>query len=147
VINDGPRTVQVEKDQTDCPIFGKKIGDTISGEFLGLSGFELKITGGSDKDGFPMRIDVEGVPRKRIIVIEGVGFSGSFKGKKKEKRFHRGARKRKSIRGNTVAADIVQLNCSVVKRGDKPAADVLGIKPKDAPAEQTTEAPVEERKE
>ncbi|NIM47533.1 MAG: 30S ribosomal protein S6e, partial [Candidatus Aenigmarchaeota archaeon] len=47
---------QIEK---DAPSFiGKKIGDKFDGSLIGLSGFTLQITGGSDKDGFPMRPDL-----------------------------------------------------------------------------------------
>jgi len=126
VVNEAAKTFQVEKDQGDCPVFGKKIGDVISGDFLGLSGAELKITGGSDKDGFPMRKDVEGVSRRNIVLTKGIGFSGSFRGKKKIKRPHDGARKRKTVRGNTIAADVIQINCSITKKGEKSAAEVFG---------------------
>ncbi len=121
VISDKSKSWQIEKDQKDCPIMGKKIGDVISGEFLGLHGYELQITGGSDKDGFPMKKDVEGVVRKKIILTEGFAFAA-----KKE-----GERKRKLLRGNIIAADIIQVNCKVSKYGDRPLEEILGIKEKE----------------
>ncbi|MFQ6065147.1 MAG: S6e family ribosomal protein, partial [Candidatus Bathyarchaeia archaeon] len=36
------------------PLIGRKLGDVIDGSVVGMSGYRLRITGGSDKDGFPM---------------------------------------------------------------------------------------------
>ena len=121
VISDGKQSVQVEKDQKDAPVLGKKIGEAISGEFLGLAGYELLITGGSDKDGFPMRKDVEGQVRKKQILTRGLGFRTDFKGR----------RKRRIVRGNAIAQDISQINCKVVKAGERGMRELLGIVPKD----------------
>lgn len=118
VISHGGRSYQVEKDQKDCPVLEKKIGDTISGHFIGLEGYELEITGGSDKDGFPMRKDVEGIVRKNIIITRGIGFRTSIKG----------LRKRRLLRGNAIATDISQINCKVVKTGDKSLEEIFGKK-------------------
>ena len=38
-------------------LIGKKIGDEVDGIFISLPGYKLLITGGTDKDGFPMRKD------------------------------------------------------------------------------------------
>ena len=118
VIGYSGKSYQVEKDQKDAPIFGKKISDTISGDFLGLAGYELQITGGSDKDGFPMRKDIEGVMRRRILVGEGVGLRTNIEGLKR----------RRMLRGNTIDADVAQINCKVVKAGATPLDEILGKK-------------------
>jgi small subunit ribosomal protein S6e len=120
VVSDKKKSYQVERDQKDAPVLGKKIGDEIQGDFLGLAGYTLAITGGSDKDGFPMRTDMEGTMRRRIIATKGVGLRS-----KKE-----GFRKRKMLRGNLIGADIAQVNCKVVKAGEKPLEETLG-KPKE----------------
>jgi small subunit ribosomal protein S6e len=125
VIGDHGRTWQIEKAQQDCPVLGKKIGDLISGDFLGLSGYELRITGGTDKDGFPMRSDVEGIGKRTLVLTKGVGFRGRIKGRRKKAIPKKGARKRKIVRGNTISTDIVQINCTVVKAGEKPIAELL----------------------
>jgi len=118
VISDKSKSYQIEKDHKDSPVMGKKIGDTLQGDFLGLGDYELQITGGSDKDGFPMRKDIEGVMRRRIIITEGVGLRTRIEG----------LRRRRMLRGNTIAADIVQINCKVLKAGDKSIEELLGIK-------------------
>ena len=61
------KTIQKEvKDKQAEPLFGLKIGEEFNGETIGLSGHVLKITGGSDKDGFPM-IEFGKVARKPSV--------------------------------------------------------------------------------
>ena len=69
----------------------------------------LKLTGGSDKNGFPMKKDVEGPRRIKSLLSGGIGF--------KPKRD--GQRRRKTVRGNTVSDDIVQINTIVAQKGKK----------------------------
>ncbi len=95
-------------------LMGKKIGDQIDGINANLPGYKLQITGGSDKAGFPMRADVEGSQRRRLLLTEGIGF---------HPKDYPGKRKRVSVRGNRVSADIVQVNMKVAKAGTKPVAE------------------------
>lgn len=88
------------------PLIGRKMGEVIDGSIAGLSGRQLQITGGSDKDGVPMRADVRGGARVGVILSGGVGFHFDKKGE----------RRRKMIRGNTVTEDIVQLNLKFVEK-------------------------------
>lgn len=97
-------------------ILGRKMGETISGETLGLKGYEILITGGSDKDGFPMREDVHGEGRKKILLASGTGYRPTEKG----------VRKRKMIRGSTVTLEIVQVNTKVTKKGEKSLEEIIG---------------------
>jgi small subunit ribosomal protein S6e len=120
-------------------LFGKKIGENFRGEIIGLNGYELQVTGGSDNSGFPMRKDVGGQARKRIIITRGVGFKTEVKGQ----------RKRVSIRGNTISGEISQINCKVVKAGKDKIVKLLGLEAKEeAPKAEgeATEAPKEEAK-
>lgn len=138
VISDGKRSWQIEKDQRDAPVLGKKLGDVLDGSFLGLDGYDLLITGGSDKDGFPMRKDIEGQLRKRFLITKGIGYSGKKKEKKGKYKL-KGVKKRKMLRGNTIADDIAQINCKVVKQGSRPLEEIFG----GAKAEIKEEAKVE----
>ena len=115
VISDGKNSYQAEKDQKDAPVFGRKSGEVVDGEFLGLTGYELQITGGSDKDGFPMRTDIEGQLRKRFLITKGIGFNTDVQG----------LRRRKMLRGNTIGDDIAQINCKVVKKGSVAIEEVI----------------------
>ena len=84
-------------------LIGKKIGDEVDGIFISLPGYKLEITGGTDKDGFPMRKDLQGMGRRRLLLSKSQGF------KPKEK----GMRRKKSIKGNTINQDVVQINMKV----------------------------------
>ncbi|MBI4416685.1 MAG: 30S ribosomal protein S6e [Euryarchaeota archaeon] len=94
-------------------LLGKKIGDEIDGLFVQLPGYKLVITGGSDKDGFPMRADLTGPRRRGVLVSGGVGFHPARKG----------IRKRKSLRGNAISPDILQVNMKITQRGPKTIED------------------------
>ncbi|MCD6108339.1 MAG: 30S ribosomal protein S6e [Thermoplasmata archaeon] len=111
-------------------LIGKKIGDEVDGIFVSLPGYKLQITGGTDKDGFPMRSDLPGMVRKRLLLTKGVGF------KPKEK----GLRRRKTVHGNTVSQNIVQINMKITKHGPRAIEDLLALQKKE-------EKPSEEKKE
>jgi len=92
---------------------GKKIGDTIKGELIGLKGYEFQITGGSDSCGFPMRKDVPGPNRKRILITKGVGLRAKRKG----------MRLRKTVAGNTISDQTSQINLKITKAGTTPLGE------------------------
>lgn len=96
-------------------IIGKNIGDTISGDIAGLGGYTLKLTGGTDKDGFPMRPDLPGPARRKILVAGGVGFHPKADG----------VRMRKAMRGREISSDVTQINTVVVEYGQKPLAEIF----------------------
>ncbi|MBN2111841.1 30S ribosomal protein S6e [Candidatus Woesearchaeota archaeon] len=118
-------------------LLGKKIGDKINGDDIGLEGYEFEITGGSDYCGFPMRKDVRGAARKRILAISGVGL------KKKRK----GARQRKTVVGNTVSDKITQINLKVLKEGREKLGEAAKPEEGAAPAEEKKEKKPAEKKE
>lgn len=96
-------------------LIGKKIGDVVDGIFVGLPGFKLQITGGSDKDGFPMRKDLPGPRRKQLLVSKSIGFNA----------LERGLRRKKTMRGNTIAPDTLQINLKVTQHGMKPISELI----------------------
>src|SRR3989338_57605 len=100
---------ELPEDQSKSFI-GKKIGDKVSGDSLGLSGYEFLITGGSDYCGFPMRKDIEGFARKRILAVQGIGLKKEAKG----------IRQRKTVCGNTIHPKIAQVNMKVLVEGKEP---------------------------
>ena len=89
------------KDKDAQPFLGGKIGDSYDSNIIGLVGGKLKVTGGSDKSGTPMRSDVHGGVKKYVLLSKGVGMNDSTEGK----------RIRKLIRGNMITEEIYQLNC------------------------------------
>ena len=96
-------------------LVGKRLKEEVDGIFVDLPGYKLQITGGSDKDGFPMRSDLPGPRRKRVLITESTGFHPK----------DRGVRKRKTLRGNTIGPDIVQINMKIVRHGPKPLDELF----------------------
>jgi small subunit ribosomal protein S6e len=96
-------------------LIGKKIGDVVDGIFVSLPGYKLAITGGSDKDGVPMRADLPGVRRKNILLSKSIGFTSS----------EQGMRRRKLVRGNTVSPETTQINMTITAPGSKSVEDLL----------------------
>jgi small subunit ribosomal protein S6e len=114
------KSYQVELKEAEAKrLIGLKIGEKVDGGILGLVGYELQITGGSDRDGFPMRPDVAGIGRKMILLSNPPGFHPR----------RRGERRRKYVRGNQISEAIVQVNMKIVKRGEKPLEEIF--KPKE----------------
>ena len=107
-------------------LYGKILGEELNGELFGLSGVKLSITGGSDAQGFPMRKDLPGTRRKKLLITKSLGFKGTLRGK----RFG-GLRVKRSVSGNTVHEKTHQLNLKVTK-GD--AAVEKAFAPAEAPA-------------
>ena len=107
-------------------LLGKKIKDKVEGGHIGLKGYELEVTGGSDKEGFPIRFDVEGLVRKEIFLIKGdIGTRLKRKG----------VRMRKAVASNLITNNTSQVNLKVVKTGQKTLDEIFGKTPKEAPAE------------
>jgi small subunit ribosomal protein S6e len=96
-------------------LIGKKINDEVDGIFVSLPGYKLQITGGTDKDGFPMRHDVPGSTRRRLLLSKGLGYQPKERGK----------REKKSVRGNTINQETVQVNMKVMKPGAKPIEEII----------------------
>lgn len=97
------KTVELEETRA-TPLIGRKIGETMDGSVVGLSDHRVQITGGSDRDGFPMRPNVHGGVRRSILLSGGVGFESKREGQ----------RRRKTLRGNVITDEIVQINMKVV---------------------------------
>ena len=113
------------KDSEANPLLGLQLGNETDASIVGLDG-KLKLTGGSDKSGVPMRNDIHGAARKYILLSKGVGLQEAESGQ----------RVRKLMRGNIVSEEIYQVNC----RFD-------GQLPVEAPAETTASEENKDKKE
>lgn len=98
----GKTIAQELKDRTAQPLLGTKIGSVVDSSIVGVAGGKLKITGGSDKSGTPMRADVHGGVKKYVLLSTGVGNRSE-------------ARIRKLVRGNMVTEEIYQLNSLLIE--------------------------------
>ena len=115
-------------------LIGKRIGDKVPGDYFGLPGYMLKITGGSDRDGFPMTAKFQGPERRRVMLIAGEpGFrkiiikhknrkSKKTKPFKKKPRF---LRKRRSVRGMTISEATYQINMVIIRKGSTPIEELI----------------------
>jgi len=116
------KTYQTELEKgKEGALTGLKIGDVFDGALAGAPGYRLRITGGSDKEGFPMRADVSGTRRTGVLLSGPPGFRPKNKGE----------RGRKKVRGNTVSEAIAQLNTVVAEGGGKPLEELFPSKPKE----------------
>jgi len=98
----------IEIDEKKFQFEGMKIGDIIKGGLLGFPNYEFKISGGSDASGFPMRKDVHGPVKKRILLSKlGIGYKPRRKGEKR----------RRTVRGNEITYDMTLINLVVMKYG------------------------------
>ena len=102
------KVVELE-DARAAPLIGRKMGEIIDGSVVDLPAQKVQITGGSDKDGVPIRGNVHGGVRRSVILSGGAGFTPKRKGE----------RKRKTVRGSTITDEIIQINMKIV---EKPAA-------------------------
>ncbi|MHA2280968.1 MAG: S6e family ribosomal protein [Promethearchaeota archaeon] len=99
----------IEIDEKKFRFEGMKVGEIIKGGLIGFPNYEFEITGGSDSSGFPMRKDVHGPVKKKILVSKrGIGYKPRRQGEKR----------RKTVRGNEVTFDMTLINLKVVKYGE-----------------------------
>lgn len=102
------KTYQADVDKSkEVELAGKKIGDSLDGGVFGAAGYSFEITGGSDTSGFPLRKDIGGTRKLSALLSGGAGFNPSRDGE----------RKKKMVRGNTIAADTSQVNVKVLQAG------------------------------
>ena len=102
VVSD-PKTGKSEvvelKDSAAQIFVGHKMGDIVDASTAGYPS-KVKITGGSDRAGFPMNSDVSGGVKRYVLLTRGIGF----------KKAEEGEKRRKLVRGNVITDEIYQLN-------------------------------------
>ena len=128
----GKSVTKEVKDADANLLLGLQVGSELDAAIVGLSG-KLKITGGSDKSGVPMRSDFHSPARKYILLTKGVGLQDTEKG----------LRKRKLVRGNTISDEIFQVNCRLdgeIKTEEAPKEEAK------APKEEATKKESKEEK-
>jgi small subunit ribosomal protein S6e len=109
-------THQVDVADQDANRFiGKSLGETVEGGAVGLDGYTLELTGGSDDAGRPMREDVAGPALKELLLEGGTGYKPERDGE----------RKRVTVRGAEISDATRQINASIVEYGSGDVADHL----------------------
>ena len=100
-------------------LIGRSIGESIKGDLISdeLKGYELEITGTSDKAGFPGLPEIAGPNLKKILLSYGRGMHKKSKGLKKINKRPAGLKLRKTVRGKEISLSTVQINTKVIKEG------------------------------
>lgn len=110
-------TYQFEVDgQAANRFIGREIGEEVDAGPLGLDGYTVEVTGGSDNAGRPMRGDVAGPALKTVLLSGGVGFEPTVDGE----------RKRVTVRGREVGNETRQINAQVTERGSQDISELFG---------------------
>lgn len=110
------KAIQYELDDVKTnALIGKTVGEVVEGDILGLPGYKFKITGGSDTSGFPIRPDVHGSGKKRILIRGPPGFRPE----------REGIARRKMVRGRELGSDISQVNMRVEEKGSTPLEELI----------------------
>ena len=132
------KTFKVESENEE--LVGYSIGDKIDGKEFStdLEGYEIEITGTSDKAGFTGMLNIDGPNLHRALLGYGKGMHKKPKGEKKKNKRPNGLRLRKTVRGKEISLETVQINTKVLKEGSKKFEALFEV---------PVEAPVEEAKE
>merc|ERR1712216_640437 len=117
------KSIEIDDDKKLLPFFDKRISQEVDGDSLGdeFRGFRFRITGGNDKQGFPMLQGVLTPERVRLLLR---------KGSKCYRQRRTGEMKRKSVRGCIVSQELSVLNFVIVKKGE---AELPGITDEERP--------------
>lgn len=116
VVSAGPKSYPKTVGEPSAAGFlGKRVGESIGGDLIGLPGYALKIQGGTDRSGFPLRGDLPGSRQVRLYVEAGFGFHPA----------RHGMRRRRTYRGGAISEDTVQINLTVESSGPQPLEELL----------------------
>ena len=93
------------------PFYEKRMGQEVDAATLGdeWAGYVFRITGGNDKQGFPMKQGVLTQGRVRLLLSKG---HSCYRPRRT------GERKRKSVRGCIVDGNLSVLSVVIVKKGE-----------------------------
>ncbi|KAJ9631201.1 40S ribosomal protein S6-B [Exophiala oligosperma] len=115
--NGSQKLIEVEDERKLRVFMDKRMGNEVPADSLGdeWKGYIVRITGGNDKQGFPMKQGVMLPTRVQLLLSEG---HSCYRPRRT------GERKRKSVRGCIVAQDLSVLALSIVKQGE---GDIPGL--------------------
>ncbi len=110
---------QLEAEGQDANRFiGREIGEDVDGSAVGLDGYTLTITGGSDNAGRPHNETVAGSRLQEVLMDERqTGYKPSRSGE----------RRRITARGRELSDETAQINVTIAERGDESVESLLGL--------------------
>jgi len=114
------KVIECDDDNKLRNFFDKRMSQEVDGGFLGdaFKGYVFKITGGNDKEGFPMKQGLLTPNRVRLLLSTG---HTCYRPRRT------GERKRKSVRGCIVSSELSVLNLSVIKKGENEIAGLTDV--------------------
>lgn len=115
--NGTQKAIEIEDEHKLRVFYEKRMGQEVEGDSVGdeFKGYIFKITGGNDKQGFPMKQGVLHPTRVRLLLSKG---HSCYRPRRN------GERKRKSVRGCIVNQDLSVLALAIVKQGEQ---DIEGL--------------------
>ncbi len=132
------KTFKTETEGED--LVGYSIGEKIDGKEISadLEGYEIQITGTSDKSGFTGMGNINGPNLHKVLLGYGKGMKKKPKGEKKINKKPKGLRLRKTVRGKEISLFTSQINSKVLKEGSKKFDALFEV-----PKEEVAETPAE----
>merc|ERR1712072_416893 len=117
------KSIEIDDDKKLLPFFDKRISAEVALDSIGdeFKGYRARISGGNDKQGFPMMQGVLSNDRVRLLLK---------KGSKCYRQRRTGEMKRKSVLGCIVSQELSVLNFVIVKKGE---AELPGITDEERP--------------
>ncbi len=110
-------TYQRDVDGQDANRFlGRELGGEVDGDAVGLPGYSLELTGGSDRTGRPLREDVAGPNLQQVLLDGGTGYHPTREGE----------RRRVTVRGREISEEVVQINARIGEYGEEGIEELLG---------------------
>ncbi|GAA5876194.1 hypothetical protein JCM3774_002321 [Rhodotorula dairenensis] len=111
------KTIEIDDERKTRIFYEKRMAQEVAADQLGdeFKGYVVRITGGNDKQGFPLKQGVLVPHRVRLLLAKG---HSCYRPRRT------GERKRKSVRGCIVGPDVRALHLVVVKQGE---SDIPGL--------------------
>lgn len=116
----GQKMIEIDDEKKLRVLYDKRISQEVDGAALGdeYGGYIFRITGGNDKQGFPMKQGVLCNHRVRLLLRKG---HSCYRQRRT------GERKRKSVRGCIVGSDLAVLNLVTVRVGETPIEGLTDV--------------------
>ncbi|CAI7992070.1 40S ribosomal protein S6 [Geodia barretti] len=111
------KLIEIDDEHRVRPFYDKRISAEVAADFLGdeWKGYVVRISGGNDKQGFPMKQGVLTAGRVKLLLSKG---HSCFRPRRK------GQRRRKSVHGCIVDGSLSVLNLVIIKKGEQ---DIPGL--------------------
>ncbi|KAI9681272.1 MAG: 40S ribosomal protein S6 [Caeruleum heppii] len=118
--NGSQKLIEIDDDRKLRVFMDRRMGAEVPGDSVGdeFKGYIFRITGGNDKQGFPMKQGIMHPTRVRLLLSDG---HSCYRPRRT------GERKRKSVRGCIVGMDLSVLALAIVKQGDNEIPGVTDV--------------------